>query len=101
MLNELQHSPGTVIDAILRMMKLSLDLDTGSSKSTTVDVILHTVRTTCRVENYLAFMVAHAKGEHESVRTPLRDVEATGSQRERVRDLGVERDEPVTVHGMV
>ena len=70
----LQRSPTTLLESVLRLLRLALDLDTGSSNSSTYDVILHVVCTAARVENYLSFLVEHATGSHDSIREALRDV---------------------------
>jgi len=64
--NELQRSPTVFLRSVLELVRLGLDLDTGSAKSSTIDVILHVVRTGARVENYLSFLVEHSRGHHEA-----------------------------------
>jgi len=77
LVNEMQRSPTTLLSSVMLLVKLSLDLDTGSSTSSTAEVILHVVRTATRVENYLSFLVEHTTGSHDSIRAPLRDVTIT------------------------
>ncbi len=45
--------------------------------ASTVDIILYVMRTAARMENYMSFMIAHAKGKHDTISGPLRDVEVT------------------------
>jgi len=54
-----------------------LTQDTMTVYASTVDIILYVMRTAARVENYVSFMIAHAKGKHETISGPLRDVEIT------------------------
>lgn len=42
-----------------------------------VEIILYVMRTAARVDNYISFMIAHAKGKHDCIAAPLRDVEVT------------------------
>lgn len=42
-----------------------------------VDIILYVMRTASRIDNYISFMIAHAKGQHDCITAPLRDVEVT------------------------
>jgi hypothetical protein len=45
--------------------------------ASTVNIILYVMRTAARMENYMSFMIAHAKGKHDTISGPLRDVEVT------------------------
>ncbi len=54
-----------------------INQDTFTVYSSTVDIILYVIRTAGRVSNYIAFMIDHAKGRHECISSPLRDVVVT------------------------
>ena len=59
---------------MLRLLRLAIDLDTGTFKSTTVPIILYVIRTACRFENYLSFLSSYASGTHETLSNKLREV---------------------------
>ena len=77
LINELHRSPDAVLKSTLRLLELALDLDTGSFKASTVDIILYVVRLCARVDSYIDFMVELKQGTHECIRTPLRDTQVT------------------------
>lgn len=68
------RSPDVVVDSVVRLVKLALDLDTGTVHSTTVPIILYVIRLAARVQNYIKFLIDYATNKHESIRIDLRDV---------------------------
>jgi len=83
LVNELVRSPDTVLKAVDALLEGALALDTGSvcdlgasDFNTSVDIILYVARLACRVENYVSFLVAHAKRLDECLIVGrLRDVD--------------------------
>jgi hypothetical protein len=62
LLNELQRSPSGIIDSILRLITLSLELDTGTVFSGAMaDIIFYCIRLASRVQNFLSFLINYAK----------------------------------------
>lgn len=81
LMNELYRSPDTVIRSILTLLKGALAVDTGSvvdegakEFNTSTMIILYITRLGCRVENYLTFLIDWAKGQHDCIDAPLREV---------------------------
>jgi len=77
LINEIHRSPDAVLQSVIKLLELAMDLDTGSFKSSTVDIILYVIRLCCRVDNYIDFMIQLENKTHECIRTPLRDVKVT------------------------
>ena len=86
LINELHRSPDVILDAFINLLNQALTLDTGTVHCNTVPIILYVLRTATRFENYLTFMIDHAKGEHESITTPLRDITLTDSVLTRLEE---------------
>eukprot|EP00954_Amorphochlora_amoebiformis_P002751 216063-Amorphochlora_amoeboformis.AAC.1 len=86
LINEIHRSPDAVLQSVHKLLELALDLDTGTFKSSTVDIILYVVRLCCRVENYVDFMIQLETKTHECIRTPLRDVKVTERTLEKLVD---------------
>lgn len=73
LLNELTRSPDGVISSVLRLLKLALDLDTGTVKSSTVEIILYVIRLSARFDNYVSFLIEHSEKRHDTINFALRD----------------------------
>jgi Ca2+-binding EF-hand superfamily protein len=63
MLNEASQSPALLLAAVLHLLDLALDLDTGflTLQSPAARVMLYTIRLCIRVEDYLVFVIRHAQ----------------------------------------
>lgn len=57
LLNELQRSPEQILSSVISLLKLALDLDTGTVFSTTREVVLYVIYTAAKVENALVFLL--------------------------------------------
>ena len=57
LLNELQRSPAAIIASITNLVRLALELDTGSAFATSRDVVLYVVRTAARVDSAITFLI--------------------------------------------
>lgn len=77
MLNEIIRSPSVVIDATVKLLKLALDLNTGSAKGSTTEVILYVCRMASRIDSYVKFVIDISDGTHHSMRRTLRDVDVS------------------------
>ena len=76
LLNELCHSPRTLLSAILKLARQAADLDTGTFKSSTAPVILYIVRLCCRIDNYVTMVLEYDAGTHACiVGKPVRNLE--------------------------
>jgi hypothetical protein len=82
----IDRSPDVVLDCVARLLKLALDLDTGTVHSTTVPIILYIVRLASRVENYIAFLVLHTRGLHDSISVDLRDTHVFSDVLEKLEE---------------
>ena len=86
LLNELTRSPYQLLDALVKMLKLAMSLDTGSYFVSQSDIILYVIRfgectlehwrlhrfAGCRVENFIEYVLDYAGGRvHTTVK--LRD----------------------------
>ena len=93
--NELQRSPAGVISSMMELLKLALDLDIGTFKAPNSDIVRFVVRTACRFENYMTFLIQHATDTHPHIPSSrLRDVEVSDEclqilkdGREKLREL--------------
>ncbi|KAJ1631737.1 hypothetical protein T492DRAFT_838991 [Pavlovales sp. CCMP2436] len=65
LLNELVHSPQVVREAVVRLAKQAVDLDTGHVKASTSTVILYVIRLCARIDSYPPPDTA---GTHETTR---------------------------------
>jgi Ca2+-binding EF-hand superfamily protein len=63
LLNEASQSPALLLHAVLHLLELALDLDTGtlSLQAASARVMLYTIRLCVRVEEYLVFVIRHAR----------------------------------------
>ena len=77
MLNELYHSPSVVLQATVKLMKLALDLNTGTPHGSTSEVILFVCRLAARMDSYVSFVIDLSEGNHPSLSRKLRDVHTT------------------------
>ena len=86
LINELCRSPSTLVGSIQRLTKQALDLDTGTLKSSTATIILYMTRLACRLDSYVAMVLACDNGTHEllSTHTPERPIELGPTQREEL-----------------
>ena len=75
LVNEVYRSPDTTVTCTLRLLRLAQDLDVGTVRSSTVEIILYVVRLACRVENYLSYLVDREGDAHASV---MRERRLTG-----------------------
>jgi hypothetical protein len=75
MLSELHRSPTVVLQATIKLLKLALDLNTGTVHGSTTEVILFVCRLASRIDSYVSFVIDIAEGTHQSVRRKLRDFE--------------------------
>lgn len=73
------RSPAGVINSMVKLLTLALDLDSGTVRASTLDIMLYVMRTAARFENYMAFMIDYANKRHASISGPLRDVTITPS----------------------
>lgn len=74
LINEIQCSPDMLLEYILKLLKLSIDLDVGTFHSMTVTIVLFIIRVTCRVESYLAYLAEYGLDTHESIRGEVRTI---------------------------
>ena len=79
LINELARSPDVAVSCTLRLLRLAVDLDVGTVRSTTVDIILYVVRLACRVDNYLSYLLGRQDDQYASV---MRERELTGALRQ-------------------
>jgi len=75
MLSELHRSPTAVLQATVKLLKLALDLNTGTCHGSTTEVILFVCRLASRVDSYVSFVIDISEGTHQSIRRKLRDVD--------------------------
>ena len=71
LLNECARAPATTIPAATTLLKLGLDLDVGTYKSSTVPVLLYTIRMACRIDNYVTMALSHAKVLRHEKQLPI------------------------------
>jgi hypothetical protein len=83
-MNELYRSPDTVLRSVMSLMKGALALDTGSvvdegatSFNTSTLIILYMARLGARVDNYISFLIAWTKKQHDCIDWPLRGIEVS------------------------
>ena len=67
LINELSHSPDTLVGGVLTLAKQACDLDTGTLFSSTAAVILYVVRLCSRLDNFLSMLISYDAHEHESI----------------------------------
>ena len=67
LVNEVYRSPDTTVTSTLRLLRLAQDLDVGTVRSSTVEIILYVIRLGCRVENYLAYLIGRETDPHATV----------------------------------
>jgi len=78
LINELVYSPEYVLTTTTTLVKLALNLDTGTVFSSTVPIILFVIRTAARIENYASMILNYAQDTHESLhKSSLRDISIT------------------------
>ena len=75
LVNEVYRSPDTTVTSTLRLLRLAQDLDVGTVRSSTVEIILYVIRLACRVENYLTYLVDRETDPHASI---MRERKLTG-----------------------
>ena len=68
LLNELCHSPQSVLEAVVRLLEGALALDTGTvtdgqnpTFNSGVHIILYALRLGARVDNYLTFLIEYVE----------------------------------------
>jgi thiol-disulfide isomerase/thioredoxin len=66
LLNELCCSPEVLVTGILKLLRQGMDLDTGSAKSSTANIILYLVRLGSRLDNAMSFLIHCAHGTHDT-----------------------------------
>jgi hypothetical protein len=59
--NELACSPHTTVDAVVKLLTLALDLDSGKWTERATRVLLFVIRLTVHVESYMLFLLRHAQ----------------------------------------
>ena len=85
LLNELIHSPKTLVEGILKLAQQATDLDTGTFKSSTTTVILYVIRAVARFDNYVSFLLQYERGAHDSIRgKPFRQLSVPPAVREEL-----------------
>jgi thiol-disulfide isomerase/thioredoxin len=85
LLNELMHSPKTLVEGVLKLAHQATDLDTGTFKASTTTVILYVVRLASRFENYVSFLIQYDAGSHDSIRgKPFRQLGVPARVREQL-----------------
>jgi hypothetical protein len=79
LMNEMSRSPDTIIRSVLVLLRGALACDTGSVADEDADefnvstqIILYLSRVGARVDNYLSFLIDHARGEHDTIVHELR-----------------------------
>jgi hypothetical protein len=77
MLNELHRSPSVVLEATIKLIKLALDLNTGTVHGSTTEVILFVCRLASRMDSYVSFVIDLSDGTHQSIHRELRDVDVS------------------------
>ena len=80
MLNELYRSPAVVLTATVKLLKLALDLNTGTVHGSTTEVILFVCRLASRVDSYVSFVIELTEGTHQSMaknNRSLRDIDVS------------------------
>lgn len=77
MLNELQRSPAVVLQAIIKLLKLALDLNTGTVHGSTTEVILFVCRLACRFDSYASFVIDVSEGTHQTMHRRPRDFDVS------------------------
>lgn len=77
LLNELYHSPDTIINSILILLKGALACDTGAvvdqdgtNFNTSTLIIIYCSRLGARIDNYLTFMIDTMLDQHDSMKWP-------------------------------
>ena len=86
LLNELQYSPSGVLRSVLTLLKAAINLDVGTIHSTTVPIILYTLRLVSRVESFICFLIDHSTDSHETISAHLRGVMITEEVLSVLRD---------------
>ena len=77
MLSELHRSPTAVLQSTIKLIKLALDLNTGTCHGSTTEVILFVCRLASRIDSYVSFVIDISQGTHQSMRRKLRDVDCS------------------------
>jgi len=86
--NELHRSPDVIITNVLKLLKLALDLDTGTVyEENAVAIILFIVRLACRIENFMDMIVRYGRANSRASPFPqLRQVVIYPSILERLQE---------------
>ncbi|CAE7676808.1 unnamed protein product, partial [Symbiodinium microadriaticum] len=89
-MNEIYRSPEVFMDSANKLLALSMDLDVGTFHSMTVPIILYILRLASRIESFVAFVIAHGTGRHESIDCKLRSIDL-GEDTLRTLEIGLNK----------